>query len=96
MASLAGLSLLSNVDATTKMKIDKTQPNIIKNNAEKTVIEICKHFNVSCGTQLSDFSEKNLNFALEKGYSFIIASSDLFVLNNWAANAESLMRKYRK
>ena len=65
-------------------------------NAEKTVIEVCKQFNVSCGTQLSDFSEKNLNVALEKGYSFIIASSDLFVLNNWAANAESLMRKYRK
>ena len=32
--------------------------------------------------------------AIAKGYTFIIASSDLFVLNSWAEGAEKLVKKY--
>ena len=32
--------------------------------------------------------------AIAKGYTFIIASSDLFVLNSWAEHAEKLVKKY--
>lgn len=63
--------------------------------AEKIIIEECKQASISCGTQLADFSDSNVELALKKGYTFIIASSDLFVLNNWANSAEKLMKKYR-
>jgi 2-keto-3-deoxy-L-rhamnonate aldolase RhmA len=62
--------------------------------AEKTVITACKSAGKSCGTQLADFSEENIQKAIAKGYTFIIASSDLFVLNSWAEGAEKLVRKY--
>jgi 2-dehydro-3-deoxyglucarate aldolase len=62
--------------------------------AEKTVIAACKSVGKSCGTQLADFSEENIQKAIAKGYTFIIASSDLFVLNSWAEAAEKLVRKY--
>ena len=62
--------------------------------AEKTVIAACKSAGKSCGTQLADFSNENVKRAIEKGYTFIIASSDLFVLNSWAEGAEKLLKKY--
>ena len=63
--------------------------------AEKQVINSCKQVGKSCGTQISDFNSENVNIALEKGYTFIIASSDLFILNSWAQNASRIMRKFR-
>lgn len=62
--------------------------------AEKTVIAACKSAGKSCGTQLADFSDENVQIAIAKGYTFIIASSDLFVLNSWAENAEKLVKRY--
>lgn len=62
--------------------------------AEKSVIAACVKARVSCGTQIANFNEENLNKALEKGYNFIIASSDLFVLNSWADSANNLIRNY--
>jgi len=59
--------------------------------AEKMVIEACKSAGKSCGTQLADFSQANIDIALSKGYTFIIASSDLFILNSWAEKAGSLI-----
>ena len=63
--------------------------------AEKTIIEACRSANKSCGTQISEFSPENIEIALNKGYTFIIASSDLFVLNSWAERAGQLMNSYR-
>ena len=64
--------------------------------AERKVIESCQKAKKSCGTQLADFSKSNIDQAIQKGYTFIIASSDLFILNAWAENAGSLMESYRK
>lgn len=55
--------------------------------AEELVIAACKRKGIACGTQLAEFTGENLDSALSQGYSFIFASSDLFVLNSWAANA---------
>jgi 2-dehydro-3-deoxyglucarate aldolase len=63
--------------------------------AEAKVIAACKANNKSCGTQLADFSLANIEIALTKGYTFIIASSDLFVLNSWAVQAGELMQSFR-
>ena len=64
--------------------------------AEKVVINACKRMGKSCGTQLADFTEENVEAAIQKGYSFIIASSDLFVLNSWANQADNIIKRLRK
>ena len=63
--------------------------------AESKVIKACKERGISCGTQLSDFNKGSVQAALDMGYTFIIASSDLFVLEAWASNAEKVMQGLR-
>ena len=63
--------------------------------AENQIIKACKSANKSCGTQLAEFTPENIELALDKGYTFIIASSDLFILNSWAERAGELMTSYR-
>jgi 2-keto-3-deoxy-L-rhamnonate aldolase RhmA len=62
--------------------------------AERAVIMACKKMGKSCGTQIANFKEENLQRGISMGYNFIVASSDLFVLNSWAEEAEVLVRKY--
>ena len=64
--------------------------------AEVKVINACKERGISCGTQLSDFNPDSVKAALAMGYTFIIASSDLFVLDAWANSAERVMQGFRK
>lgn len=64
--------------------------------AESKVIKACAERGISCGTQLSDFNSDSVNSALSMGYTFIIASSDLFVLDSWANSAEKVMQGFRK
>jgi 2-dehydro-3-deoxyglucarate aldolase len=64
--------------------------------AEVKVINACKKRGISCGTQLSDFNPESIKSALAMGYTFIIASSDLFVLDAWANSAERVMQGFRK
>ncbi len=64
--------------------------------AELKVIKTCKERGISCGTQLSDFNPDSVKVALAMGYTFIIASSDLFVLDAWANSAERVMQGFRK
>jgi 2-dehydro-3-deoxyglucarate aldolase len=63
--------------------------------AEEVIIEACRSAKKSCGTQISEFTAENIDVALEKGYTFIIASSDLFVLNSWAQKSGHIMTSYR-
>jgi 2-dehydro-3-deoxyglucarate aldolase len=63
--------------------------------AEKKVIEACQKLGKSCGTQLANFSAENIEIAMKKGYTFIIASSDLFILNSWAVSAGALMTQFK-
>jgi len=63
--------------------------------AESKVIKACKERGISCGTQLSEFNKSTVKAALDMGYTFIIASSDLFVLEEWASGAEKVMQGLR-
>lgn len=63
--------------------------------AENKVIKACEKKGISCGTQLSDFNQSSVEAALNMGYTFIIASSDLFVLESWSSNAEKVMQGFR-
>jgi 2-dehydro-3-deoxyglucarate aldolase len=64
--------------------------------AEKKVINACKNRGISCGTQLSEFSVDSVKEALFMGYTFIIAASDLFVLNSWAGMAKNVIQEFRE
>lgn len=59
--------------------------------AERKIIEACESANKSCGTQLAEFTEENILQAFSKGYTFIIASSDLFILDSWGENSRNLI-----
>jgi len=63
--------------------------------AESKVIKACKERGISCGTQLSEFNKGTVKAALDMGYTFIIASSDLFVLQAWASDAEKVIQGLR-
>ena len=63
--------------------------------AEKVVIDACQKAGKSCGTQIADFNQSNVETALAKGYTFVIASSDLFILNNWADEAEQVISTFK-
>ena len=69
--------------------------NKLVRESEELVIEACRKAGKSCGTQIANFTSENIKNALNKGYNFIIASSDLFVLNSWAESAEELMVQSR-
>jgi 2-dehydro-3-deoxyglucarate aldolase len=63
--------------------------------AELKVIASCKKKGISCGTQITEFNSNSVRQALFMGYTFIIASSDLFVLNAWAQDATNTMEEFR-
>lgn len=61
--------------------------------AEKTIIDACLRSNKSCGTQLAQFTSSNVQKAIDKGYNFIFASSDLFILNDWTQDAGKIIKE---
>jgi len=68
-------------------------PEVIE--ACKKVINICKKFNKSCGTQITDVSKKNIISKIDLGYNFIILSSDLFVLWKWASKINDTIKEIK-
>lgn len=60
----------------------------------KKVIKACEKYNKSCGTQLSKVNKDNVNESFAQGYTFVILSSDLFVLADWSNNIKKLINKY--
>ena len=65
-------------------------------NGSRKVIEACKKYGKSCGTQISIPNESSINNAFKMGYTFTILSSDLFILWQWAEGMKALMNKYSK
>ena len=59
------------------------------------VIESCKKFGKSCGTQLNDPNVNNVQKLFDLGYTYVILGSDLFVLWKWADNMKSLMKSFK-
>lgn len=63
--------------------------------ASKKVIEACKKFGKSCGTQLNDPNQENINALFDMGYTYAILGSDLFVLWKWAEQMKGIMNAIR-
>ena len=56
------------------------------------VIEACRKQGKACGTQLVEPDEENVSLALDQGYTFVVLSSDVFLLWKWAER----MKEVRK
>ena len=64
--------------------------------ASKKVINACKKYGKSCGTQVAEASPESIQNLFELGYTFAILGSDLFVLWKWAEQMQEVMSSMRK
>lgn len=68
-------------------------PKVIE--ASKKVIDACKSYGKSCGTQLNDPNPNNINSLFDQGYTYAILGSDLFVLWKWAEQMQHIIKSIR-
>lgn len=59
-------------------------------------IQACKKHGKSCGTQIVEVSEKNIQNAFNAGFTFIVVSSDLFLMWKWAEQTREIIKKTRQ
>jgi len=64
--------------------------------ASQHVIEACKRFGKSCGTQVAETNYSDIEFLFTLGYTYAILGSDLFVLSKWASDMRSLIQTFNK
>ena len=69
-------------------------PKVIE--ASKKVIKACEKFGKSCGTQLNNPNQQNINYLFDMGYTYAILGSDLFVLWKWADKMQKIITEFRK
>ena len=55
------------------------------------VIEACKKFGKSCGTQIENPTEENVKAIFDLGYTFGILGSDLFILSTWVKKIKKIL-----
>lgn len=60
--------------------------------AGQRVIAACKRHGKACGTQLVEPDEAKIKKAFAKGFTFVILSSDVFLLWKWAEGMKKLIR----
>ena len=59
--------------------------------ASRVVIDACKRYGKSCGTQVADVAPGAVQDLFDLGYTFLILGSDLFVMWKWAEQMQGLM-----
>ena len=63
--------------------------------AARRVISASKRLKKSCGTQIIEPDAKNVQEAFQKGFNFVILSSDVFLLWKWVDRMKGLVGKLR-
>ena len=64
-------------------------------NACNTVIEACHKFKKSIGTQDTDPSESSVRNYLDRGYNFLVLSSDIFLMWRWCERMRETVQGLR-
>jgi 2-dehydro-3-deoxyglucarate aldolase len=57
----------------------------------KRVIEACRKFKVSCGTQLVEPNAQSIRRAYQEGFNFTVLASDVFLLWKWTESMRQLI-----
>tara|TARA_B100000575_G_C23094222_1_gene630992 strand:+ start:290 stop:1096 length:807 start_codon:yes stop_codon:yes gene_type:complete len=60
--------------------------------AEDKILEMCERKGISCATQFSEISKSKILEVLNRGYTFCILSSDLFILTDWSSNTKKIIK----
>jgi len=60
------------------------------------VVETCRRLGKACGTQLVEPDEENVPLALGQGYTFVVLSSDVFLLWKWAERMKEVGKAARE
>jgi 2-dehydro-3-deoxyglucarate aldolase len=63
--------------------------------ASKKVIAACKKYKKACGTQIPDPDLKSVEAAKKAGYTFIVLSSDVFLLWKWSEKMGLILERTR-
>ncbi|MEH6632309.1 MAG: aldolase/citrate lyase family protein [Halopseudomonas aestusnigri] len=59
------------------------------------VIDACKAAGKACGTQIVSPTVENVTEAFEAGFTFVVLSSDVFLLWKWAEQQQALVKQVR-
>lgn len=57
------------------------------------VLEACRKAGKACGTQLVEPTQGQIASAMEKGYTFIVLASDVFILWKWSERVKALLQE---
>ncbi|MCG3204381.1 MAG: 5-keto-4-deoxy-D-glucarate aldolase [Elusimicrobia bacterium] len=60
------------------------------------VAKACAKYGKACGTQIVDPNEKNVQEALKAGQTFVVLSSDVFLLWKWGERMQGLIGSVKK
>lgn len=63
--------------------------------ASKVVIASCAKYSKACGTQIIDPNRDNIETAFSNGYTFIILSSDVFLLWKWSEKMQNMISQFK-
>jgi len=64
--------------------------------ASLQVINACKKYGKSCGTQVADANYAEVESLFSLGYTYAILGSDLFVFTKWASDMNSLIQIFTR
>ena len=59
--------------------------------AGQMVVNACRKFGKACGTQDVEPSKLSIGKAIENGYTFVVLSSDVFILWKWGERMQKLI-----
>ncbi len=62
--------------------------------AANKVLKICNEYGKSCGIHIPTVTPKSLKKVITDGFNFIILSSDVFVLRDWAINVNEISEQW--
>jgi len=62
-------------------------------NAAKRVIAACVKYKKGCGTQVIEPDIKNVAAKIKAGYTFIVLASDIFMLWQWSAKMQNIVKQ---
>lgn len=66
-----------------------SHPDVLQ--AGQQVVEACRRHRKACGTQIVEPTPENVRDAFETGYTFVVLSSDVFILWKWSQRMQSLI-----
>lgn len=62
----------------------------------RRVVEACRRLGKACGTQLVEPTGAKVADALEAGYTFVVLSSDVFLLWKWGEGMRRIVEEHRR